>query len=57
MVLLSGPSGSGKTTTAMKIAEGAPAAGVNTHAVAMDNYFKEPEPKTAPHTPEGRHRL
>ena len=39
IVLLSGPSGSGKTTTAMKIAEELQRRGVNTHAVAMDNYF------------------
>lgn len=53
IVLLSGPSGSGKTTTAMKIAEELQRRGVNTHAVAMDNYFKTTNPKTAPRTPEG----
>lgn len=53
VVLLSGPSGSGKTTTAMKIAEELRRRGVNTHAVAMDNYFKTTNPKTAPRTPEG----
>ena len=53
IVLLSGPSGSGKTTTAMKIAEELRRRGVNTHAVAMDNYFKTTNPKTAPRTPEG----
>ena len=48
VVLLSGPSGSGKTTTAMKIAEELQRRGVNTHAVAMDNYFKSLNRKTAP---------
>ncbi len=51
VVLLSGPSGSGKTTTAMKIAEELQRRGVNTHAVAMDNYFKSLNRKTAPRTP------
>ena len=53
IVLLSGPSGSGKTTTAMKIAEELRRRGVNSHAVAMDNYFVTLDPKTAPRTPEG----
>ena len=53
IVLLSGPSGSGKATTAMKIAEELQRRGVNTHAVAMDNYFKSLNRKTAPRTPEG----
>ena len=53
VVLLSGPSGSGKTTTAMKIAEELRRRGVNSHAVAMDNYFKTINPRTAPRTPEG----
>ena len=53
IVLLSGPSGSGKTTTAMKIAEELRRRGVNSHAVAMDNYFLTQDPKTAPRTPEG----
>lgn len=53
IVLLSGPSGSGKTTTAMKIAEELRRRGVNSHAVAMDNYFITLDPKTAPRTPEG----
>lgn len=53
IVLLSGPSGSGKTTTAMKIAEEMQRRGVNTHAVAMDNYFTTINPRTAPRTPEG----
>ena len=53
IVLLSGPSGSGKTTTAMKIAEELRRRGVNSHAVAMDNYFVTLDAKTAPRTPEG----
>ena len=53
IVLLSGPSGSGKTTTAMKIAEELRRRGVNSHAVAMDNYFVTMNPRTAPRTPEG----
>ena len=53
IVLLSGPSGSGKTTTALKIAEELRRRGVNSHAVAMDNYFVTLNRKTAPRTPEG----
>ena len=53
IVLLSGPSGSGKTTTAMKIAEELRRRGVNSRAVAMDNYFITINPRTAPSTPEG----
>ena len=53
IVLLSGPSGSGKTTTALKIAEELQRRGVNSHAVAMDNYFKTLNRRTAPRTPEG----
>lgn len=53
IVLLSGPSGSGKTTTAMKIAEELQRRGVNSRAVAMDNYFVTLDPKTAPRTPDG----
>ncbi len=53
IVLLSGPSGSGKTTTAMKVAEELQRRGVNSRAVAMDNYFKTMNRRTAPRTPEG----
>lgn len=53
IVLLSGPSGSGKTTTALKIAEELQRRGVKSHAVAMDNYFKTVNRRTAPRTPEG----
>lgn len=53
IVLLSGPSGSGKTTTALKIAEELHRRGINSHAVAMDNYFKTLDRRTAPRTPEG----
>lgn len=53
IVLLSGPSGSGKTTTAMKIAEELRRRGVNSHAVAMDNYFLTQDPETVPRTPDG----
>lgn len=53
IVLLSGPSGSGKTTTARKVAEELRRRGVNSHAVAMDNYFVTMNPRTAPRTPEG----
>ena len=53
IVLLSGPSGSGKTTTAMKIAEELQRRGVNSRAVAMDNYFITMNPRAAPRTPEG----
>ena len=53
IVLLSGPSGSGKTTTAMKISEELQRRGVNSHAVALDNYFKTLNRQAAPRTPEG----
>ena len=53
IVLLSGPSGSGKTTTAMKIEEELERRGVNSHSIAMDNYFKTLNRATAPRTPEG----
>ena len=53
IVLLSGPSGSGKTTTAMKIEEELRRRGVESRAVAMDNYFKTLNRRTAPRTPEG----
>lgn len=53
IVLMSGPSGSGKTTTAMKIAEELQRRGINTRAVAMDNYFKPMNLRTAPRTAEG----
>ena len=53
IVLLSGPSGSGKTTTALKIAEELRRRGINSRAVALDNYFKTLNRKTAPRTPEG----
>ncbi len=53
VVLLSGPSGSGKTTTALKLEEELVKRGINTHAVAMDNYYKNLNRRTAPRTPEG----
>ena len=54
IVLLSGPSGSGKTTTAKKIEEKLKEMGINSHAVAMDNYFKTVDPETAPRNREGQ---
>ena len=48
IILLSGPSGSGKTTTALKIEEALEKLGVETHTVAMDNYFNTVDPETAP---------
>ena len=48
IILLSGPSGSGKTTTALKIEEALEKLGVETHTVAMDNYFNSVDPETAP---------
>ncbi len=53
IVLLSGPSGSGKTTTAVKIANELKRRGVNSHPVAMDNYFRTVNRATFPKTPEG----
>ncbi len=53
IVLLSGPSGSGKTTTAVKIANELKRRGVNSHPVAMDNYFRTVNPATYPRTPSG----
>jgi len=54
IVLLSGPSGSGKTTTAKKIEARLKEMGINSHAVAMDNYFKTVDPETAPRNREGQ---
>ena len=53
IILLSGPSGSGKTTTALKIEEQLEKMGIETHTVAMDNYFNTLDPETAPRTPAG----
>ena len=53
IVLLAGPSGSGKTTTARKVEAELEKRGVNTIAVAMDNYFKTLDPETAPRTEKG----
>ena len=53
IVLLSGPSGSGKTTTAMKIAEALRKMGIGSQSLAMDDYFRTVNPRTAPRTPEG----
>ncbi len=39
IILLSGPSGSGKTTTALRIEEYLDKMGVETHTIAMDDYF------------------
>ncbi len=57
IVLLSGPSGSGKTTSALKLEEELERRGVETHTVALDNYFLTRDPKTAPRTPEGDYDL
>jgi len=53
IILLSGPSGSGKTTTALKIEEQLDRMGIETHTVAMDNYFNTVDPETAPRNREG----
>lgn len=53
IVLLAGPSGSGKTTTSRKVEAELEKRGVNTIAVAMDNYFKTLDPETAPRTAKG----
>ena len=53
IILLSGPSGSGKTTTALKIEEQLEKLGVETHTVAMDNYFNTVDPETAPRNRNG----
>jgi len=53
IILLSGPSGSGKTTTALKIEEQLEKLGVQTHTVAMDNYFNTIDPETAPRNRDG----
>ena len=53
IVLLSGPSGSGKTTTALKIEKLLDDSGINTHSIAMDNYFNTVDPETAPRNREG----
>ena len=53
IVLLSGPSGSGKTTTAKKIEAKLEEMGIQSHAIAMDNYFQTVDPETAPRTRDG----
>ena len=53
IVLLSGPSGSGKTTTAKKIEAKLEQMGINSHAIALDNYFQTVDPETAPRNREG----
>lgn len=40
IVLLSGPSGSGKTTSALLLERFMDAAGVETHTLSLDNYFR-----------------
>lgn len=53
VVLLSGPSGSGKTTTAKKVQNELERRGVKAHAIAMDDYFKTLDRRTAPRTEDG----
>lgn len=53
VVLLSGPSGSGKTTTAKKVEKELERRGVKAHAIAMDDYFKTLDRRTAPRTEDG----
>lgn len=53
IVLLSGPSGSGKTTTAKKIEAKLEELGIRSHAIAMDNYFLDVDPETAPRNRNG----
>jgi len=53
IVLLSGPSGSGKTTTAKKIEAELERMGIRSHAIAMDNYFLDVDPETAPRNRDG----
>ena len=57
IVLLSGPSGSGKTTTAMRIRDELRARGVQSHSIAMDNYFKTVTPTSTPRTASGDYDL
>jgi len=54
IVLLSGPSGSGKTTTAKKIEAKLEEMGIQSHAIAMDDYFLTVDPETAPRNREGQ---
>ena len=54
IVLLSGPSGSGKTTTAKKIEARLEEMGIQSHAIAMDNYFQTVDPATAPRNRDGQ---
>ena len=53
IILLSGPSGSGKTTTALKVEEQLENMGIETHSIAMDDYFHTVDPETAPRNREG----
>ena len=57
IVLLSGPSGSGKTTTAMRIRDELKSRGVQSHSIAMDNYFKTVTPTGTPRTASGDYDL
>jgi len=50
VVIIAGPSSSGKTTTTLKVKEALAAAGIETVALAVDNYFfdLEQHPKVGP---------
>ena len=53
VVLLSGPSGSGKTTTAGMVEQELEKRGISTHTISLDDYYTDPDPVSAPRTPEG----
>ena len=53
IVFISGPSGSGKTTTSKIITEALKEKGYNTVEIALDGYFKDFNPETAPRTDSG----
>lgn len=57
LIFLSGPSGSGKTTTALKIEELLDRSGMETHTVALDNYFRSIIPGNYPTTETGEYDL
>ncbi len=57
IVLLSGPSGSGKTTSALKIEQELERRGIHSHAISMDDYFRNVSPETTPRTADGAYDL
>lgn len=53
IILLAGPSGSGKTTTATRIRQELKRHGIGTHAVSLDDYYRNPLSPDYPKTEDG----